>query len=309
MTGNQKTAVIIRHPQYDEVWNRIKRCHESIETTGRPQTLRVLGVSGVGKSTLLQHYKDAHPNVYGTYITEVPVVYAEVPAAPTSKQLVLSLLEGLGCEDLKGTAPQMWERFMTLAKSCKVGLLIIDEVQHFVDQGKLSTYSSAADLLKQKLTKLNKPVIFAGAPRSKLLFQGNNQLRTRYKASINFYPFRIRTSVEMQRFRGVIATMVNKFTDTEKRFLISDAVVERFFYATDGVYRNLVDLIDGILYLKNSGLEIDKPTLSQAYRETIHAAASGANDPFDAQFELRRLTEIDEPYYPSPMDGDNHAAY
>jgi energy-coupling factor transporter ATP-binding protein EcfA2 len=309
MTGDQKNIVIIRHPQYEEVWNRIKRCHESIETTGRPQTLRVLGVSGVGKSTLLQHYKDAHPNVYGAYVTEVPVVYAEVPAAPTSKQLVLSLLEGLGCEDLKGTAPQMWDRFMLLAKSCKVGLVIIDEVQHFVDQGKLSTYSSAADLLKQKLTKLKIPVIFAGAPRSKLLFQGNNQLRSRYKASINFYPFRIRTSVEMQRFRGVIATMSDKFTDVEKRFLISDAVVERFFYATDGVHRNLADLIDGILYLKKSGQAIDKLALSQAHRETIHASASGANDPFDDEFEYRRLTEIDEPYYPSPMDGDNHAAY
>jgi Bacterial TniB protein len=309
MTGNPKASVIIRHPQYEEVWNRIKRCHESLDTTGRPQNLRVLGVSGVGKSTLLLHYKDAHPNIFATHITEVPVVYAEVPAAPTSKQLVINLLKGIGCEDLNGTSPQMWERFMTLAKSCKVGLLIIDEVQHFVDQGRLSTYSSAADLLKQKLTELNKPVIFAGAPRSKLLFQGNNQLRSRYKASINFYPFRIRTSVEMQRFRGVVASMVDKLSETEKRFLISDAVVERFFYATDGVYRNLVDLIDGILYLKNSGQEIDKPTLSQAYRETIHAAASGANDPFDAQFELRRLTEIDEPYYPSPMDGDNHAAY
>lgn len=309
MTGNPRTSVIIRHPQYEEVWNRIKRCHESLYTTGRPQNLRVLGVSGVGKSTLLLHYKDAHPNIFATHITEVPVVYAEVPAAPTSKQLVINLLKGIGCEDLKGTSPQMWERFMTLAKSCKVSLLIIDEVQHFVDQGRLSTYSTAADLLKQKLTELNKPVIFAGAPRSKLLFQGNNQLRSRYKASINFYPFRIRTSVEMQRFRGVVASMVDKLSETEKRFLISDAVIERFFYATDGVYRNLVDLIDGILYLKNSGLEIDKPTLSQAYRETIHAAASGANDPFDAQFEHRRLTEIDEPYYPSPMDGDNHAAY
>ncbi len=309
MVGNVSQLFIVRHPQYDEIWNRIRRCHMSLQTRGRIENLRVVGVSGVGKSTLLKQYKSAHPSVFNTHYTEVPVVYAEVPAMPTSKQLAINLLKGLGCEDLKGTAPQMWERFLTLAKSCKVSLLIIDEAQHFVDQGKLATYSSAADLLKQKLTELNCPVVFAGAPRSKLLFSGNNQLRSRFKASVNFYPFRIRTSIELQRFRGVIASICSQFTESERRFLISDAVVERFFYATDGIYRNLVDLIDGVTLLKEDGGVVDKKVLSQAYRETIHASASGGNDPFGDEFDFRRLTEVNEPYFPSPIDGDNHEVY
>jgi hypothetical protein len=91
--------------------------------------------------------------------------------------------------------------------------------------------------------------------------------------------------------------------------LISDAVVERFFYATDGIYRNLVDLIDGVALLKEDGGVVDKKVLSQAYRETIHASASGGNDPFGDEFDFRRLTEVNEPYFPSPIDGDNHEVY
>ncbi len=309
MAGNSHESIIVRHPQYEEVWNRIRRCHESLALRGRVENLRVVGVSGVGKSTLLKRYKEAHPHVFTPHLTEVPVVYAEVPAMPTSKQLVINILKGLGCEDLSGTSQKMWERFIKLSKSCKVSLVIIDEVQHFVDQGKLSTYSTAADLLKQQLTELNCPVIFAGAPRSKLLFQGNNQLRSRYKASINFYPFRIRTAEEMQRFRGVIGSTLDLFQEQEKRFLMSDAVVERIFYATDGIYRNLLDFMGGVTVLMQEGQKISKETLSLAFKENIHAEATDGNDPFSDAFEFRRLTGLDEPYFPSPLDGDNHGAY
>ncbi len=309
MSGNKESSFIVRHPQFEEVWGRIRRCHESVQLRGRVENLRVVGVSGVGKSTLLLHYKNAHPNVFSAQLTEVPVVYAEVPAMPTSKQLAINLLKGMGCEDLRGTSPQLWDRFEKLAKSCRVTLLIIDEVQHFVDQGKLSTYSTAADLLKQKLSVLNCPVIFAGAPRSKLLFQGNNQLRSRYKASINLYPFRIRSADEFQRFRGVIASSLVQFTEPEKRFFLTDAVVERIFYATDGIYRNLIDFLTGLSVIKQAGTVVSKELLSVAHRENIHASASGGNDPFSDSFEFRRLTEIDEPYFPSPLDGDNHAVY
>lgn len=309
MSGNKEPSFIVRHPQFEEVWSRIRRCHESMQLRGRVENLRVVGVSGVGKSTLLLHYKNANPNVFSAHLTEVPVVYAQVPAMPTSKQLVIRLLKGLGCEDLKGTSHQMWDRFQKLAKSCKVTLLIIDEVQHFVDQGRLSTYAAAADLLKQQLDEVNCPVIFSGAPRSKLLFQGNNQFRSRYKASINLYPFRIRTAEEFQRFRSVIALSLVQFTDSEKRFLLTDAVVERLFYATDGIYRNLMDFLTGLSVLKQAGSAVTKELLSAAYTENIHASASGGNDPFSDAFEHRRLTEVDEPYFPSPLDGDNHAIY
>jgi len=300
---------IMRHPQYQAAWERIERCHKSIARTGAPQNLRLIGVSGVGKSTILSAYREAYPPVFHAEYTEVPVVYIDVPAMPHSKQLAINLVKGLGCTDLHGTAPQLWDRFIALAKKCGVTLLLIDEVQHFVDRGRLSTYSATADLLKQRLSELKVPTVMAGAPRSRLLFEANNQLRSRFKPSVAFYPFRINSVEEFNRFRTVISTITQDFDDSSRRFLISDDLVTRFFFATDGIFRNLSDLIDGIRFSRNAGDPCNLELLAIAFRETIFASADSTTNPFSLKFVMRRLMEVGEPYMPSPMDGDNHAIY
>lgn len=300
---------VMRHPQYQNVWDRIARCHRSVARRGYPENLRLVGVSGVGKSTLLINYRDAHPSVFHPEYTEVPVVYAEVPAMPTSKQLAINLLKGLGCADTTGTASQLWDRFAALCRRCCVGLIILDEIQHFVDRGKLSTYSSIADLLKQHLSDLKLPVVMAGAPRCRLLFEANNQLRSRFKASTSFYPFRIGTVADFQRFRTVVSTVVQDFDETARRFLVSDNMVERIFYATDGIFRNLTDLMDGVRVSRMEGMPCTAEVLAKAFQETVFACADQASNPFAAKFQPRRLIEVGEPYMPSPIDGDNHAIY
>lgn len=302
-------AGVIKHPQYQLGWERIERCHHSIARRGHPENLRLMGVSGVGKSMLLMSYRDAHPTVLHDEYTEVPVVYAEVPAMPTNKQLAINLLRGLGCADVTGTAPQLWERFISLCRKCGVQLIIMDEIQHFVDRGRLSTYSAAADLLKQRLSELNLPVIMAGAPRSRLLFEANNQLRGRYKASTPFYPFRIGTLAEFDRFRTVVATVAQDFDQAALRFLISDSMVARLFYATDGIFRNLTDLVDGIRVACPKVEPCTLEHVSKAFKETIFSSADLSSNPFQPNFQMRRLTGPGEPYMPSPIDGDNHAIY
>ncbi len=307
--GKNTRLSVMRHPQYQSILHRIERCHHSISRRGFPENLRLMGVSGVGKTTLLTSYRDVHPRVIHDDYTEVPVVYAEVPAMPTSKQLAISLVKGFGCTDLNGTAPQLWDRFIAMCRNCRVKLVIIDEVQHFVDRGRLHTYFATADLLKQRLSELGLPVIMAGAPRSRLLFEANNQLRGRFKASAAFRPFRIGTVAEFENFRTVISTLTQDFTEVARRYLISDNMVERFFYATDGVFRNLTDLIDGIRILCTEEVPCNLQLVSTAFRETIFAGADQASNPFSPHFEMRRLNGAGEPYMPSPLDGDNHAIY
>lgn len=304
-----RRACVIKHPQYQQGWERIERCHHSKARRGRPENLRLVGVSGVGKSMLLMSYRDAHPPVLHDDYTEVPVVYAEVPAMPASRQLAINLLRGLGCADVTGTASQLWDRFTLLCGKCGVQLVIMDEIQHFVDRGKLSTYSAAADLLKQRLSELDLPIIMAGAPRSRLLFEANNQLRGRFKASISFYPFRIGTLAEFERFRTVVATVARDFDQAALRFLISDSMVARLFYATDGIFRNLTDLIDGIRFACPTDELCTLEHISRAFKETIFSSADLNSNPFHPNFQMRRLTDSGEPYMPSPIDGDNHAIY
>ena len=306
---HEHAGPLIADPHFKNAWLRVQRCHKSSAKGCRRQNLRLIGVSGVGKSRLLIEYRDAHPPIHHEEYTEVPVIYAEVPAQPTSRQLAVCLLTALGRPTESGTADELWKTFQRLCRICKVRLILLDEIQHFVDRGRVSTYANDADILKQNLSKLDIPTVLAGAPRSRLLFEVNNQLRGRFKPIHALRPFAITNVDEIERFTTSVATAATTLPDKVTRFLISPAVIPRLFYATDGIFRNLLDYLDGLKTVLQDKTTCNLPLLSIAFRDTVWVPPSKTDDPFNESFVLRRLTEPGEPFMPSPMDGDNHARY
>jgi hypothetical protein len=306
---NEHMGPLIADPHFKSAWLRLQRCHKSSEKGCRRQNLRLIGVSGVGKSRLLIEYRDAHPPIHHEEYTEVPVLYAEVPAQPTSRQLAVCLLTALGRPTESGTAEELWAVFQRLCRVCKVRLILLDEIQHFVDRGRVSTYANDADILKQNLSKLGIPTVLAGAPRSRLLFEVNNQLRSRFKPIHALRPFAITNMDEIERFSTTVATAASSLPDKVLRFLISPAMIPRLFYATDGIFRNLLDFLDGVRAVLEDKTTCSLPLLSVAFHDTVWVPASKRDDPFAESFVPRRLTNPGEPFMPSPMDGDNHAYY
>ena len=228
---------------------------------------------------------------------------------PTSRHLARCLLKALGRPTESGTAEELWGTFHRLCRVCKVRLILLDEIQHFVDRGRVSTYANDADTLKQNLSTLGIPTVFAGAPRSRLLFEVNNQLRGRYKPIHAMRPFALSNVDEIARFTTSVATAASSLPDKVLRFLISPAMIPRLFYATDGIFRNLLDFLDGVRAVLEDKTTCSLPLLSQAFHDTVWVPVSKKDDPFNESFVPRRLTSPGEPFMPSPMDGDNHAYY
>jgi hypothetical protein len=304
------TDIPINHPTFEAAWDAVASCHDSLRKRGRAERLSILGVSGVGKSTLLKRYRERHPHVKKDGCTHVPVAYISIPARPNFNQFCTALLVALDAPlAQEGTAYAKLSRFVKLAEKCAVELLLVDEMQHFVDRGSTRTYGAVADELKMLCEKLEKPVVLAGAPRMQILFETNMQLRRRFKSSIHLTPFDFQH--EFEEFRGFLNTLVIDMMLPHAERFTDPMLAEKIWYATDGIPGNIVDFIDKFDQ-RLHGKPASKWTnydLAEAFRAAIWCDAPDHLNPFMARGEakLRRLNHFGEPYSPSILDGDNHA--
>lgn len=306
-------AYIIQHPQYKDGFDLIKSCHEAFKKGRKPKNLRIVGVSGVGKTTLLEAYRDLHSPSMIEDRSIITVLYVALPSKPIESAICSEILYALGDPfPYVGKGTEMRHRIIELFKKCRVELLILDEIQHFLDRGKLKTHTAHADSLKVLMDALDCSVILAGAPRSIELFKINTQLRGRFKKITAFLPFSTFTENSTLSFKKLMRAMLGNSVFENTNFFDDDESLQRFFYATDGVLRNISDLIviaEDIAEKEKSQV-LSMRILHASFRSWIGVMSrfsKGVNpNPFSEKFEKRRLTLPGELYEPSDLDGDNH---
>jgi type II secretory pathway predicted ATPase ExeA len=297
---------IVSHPDYKAAFTRISTIHKDYPHCGRPENLRLYGPSGAGKTTLLKYYHSLFPPIIEEDRTRLRVLYVVVPSMPTAKQVVSELLRALGLSQIpKGNLASQIDQFLKLAKEAGVELLLVDEVQHFIDRGTLKTQTAVADILKVVIEQLNISVVFAGAPRMEMLFSINMQLRRRFYSSITLRPFDIEASFDW--LRGFTLELAKDFPELDREWLSSSDTSRRIFFATDGMPGNIADLLRTTERLQKNDVRLGLPTMSIAFRSTFFPEATNSSDPFSQFFRFERLTRPGEPFAPSLLDGDNHS--
>ncbi|MCH8618148.1 TniB family NTP-binding protein [Undibacterium sp. TS12] len=306
-------AYIVQHANYKVAFDLIKSCHDAFKAGRKPKNLRLVGVSGVGKTTLLKAYRDLYLPHAGEDRTVIPVLYVPLPSRPSESAMYGEFLFALGDPfPYSGTVTERRHRIIEFFKKCHVELLILDEIQHFLDRGKLKTHIAHADSLKSLIDAIDCSVILAGAPRSGELFKINTQLRSRFKSITAFLPFSTFTQESTHSFKKLMKAMLKNSVFENINFFDENESLQRFFYATDGILRNISDLLsiaEDIAKKENSNV-LSMWILNASFKSWIGVAsrfAKGVNpSPFLESFEKRRLTLPGELYEPSDLDGDNH---
>lgn len=298
---------LVRHPQFREAWDKMHEIHQLWRNQRLKKCMRLYGVSGVGKTSLLQVYRNSYPRYNAVDRTIVPVIYAELPAQPTPASITARLLYSLGDPAFnQGTLNLRLNRLFKLITECGVELILIDEVQHILDRGQVRTHTAIADQLKTILDHSDAAFVLAGAPRLKTLFHINTQLRGRAMSTTTLSPFNIFESSSFFAFKGVLASFAQAMQLENASFLLEEDTISRIFYATDGILRNLSNLFGQTNRLLTSSRHLTMPILHQAFCSELWQPSSAEAAPFSKEFEFRRLTGVDEPYMPSTLDGDNH---
>jgi hypothetical protein len=299
----------VKTPEFQNAWGWLDECRHSLIRGNDPLHMRLLGVSGLGKSFLQKHYRNANPPTRQGGRTVVPVAYIPIPSSPTVRSIYISMLTALGQTDPRGTADALRHRTVTLYRNCSVELCLFDEINHFVDGGRIKYRQAAADAIKMAVESIQLPSVFSGAKRSLALYEQNMQFRSRVTCSLTLRPF----SLDQPRFDelcGFINALGCSLIGADAgAHLASDDVAERLFYATDGIHRNLCRFLYGLKRRDwTTPEQLAHANLASAFRDYLWEDAPEALNPFSAKFPFRRLNRANEPYVPTEIDGDNHAS-
>jgi hypothetical protein len=181
---------IIPHFAFIDAERRIAQCFDFSTAKGEAEGLAVIGESRTGKTSVLTSFAARHKPYRTSEGMQVPILFASVPSAPTVKSLAGVMLEALQVPDPdRGTENERTRRLRTLMKECGTKMVMIDEFQHFVDQGTHKVMHHVADWLKRLIDDTRSTLVIAGLPSCMAVIDQNPQLAGRFMAPVQMTRF------------------------------------------------------------------------------------------------------------------------
>lgn len=290
----------IPFPQFLTAKNTIETCLNDFRETGITNHMLVTGEAGSGKTSLCRWLSQQHPrkvlkdrNVMGVLITSIP------PSA-TISGFASAMLSALGDPfPERGTVTSRSQRVITLCRQCRVEMLLFDEAQHLHDRGNTKTHYMVGDWLKYLIDDLNVPTVLLGLPRTENILLINDQLRRRFSK-------RCSLALGQDKAANIAAESLQIFLSLASQIDIpvqyapfsAQELGERLYFASDGRVAYIKKLL--VASLRQSFERkidvIDIALLEQVFTTEIWWDALGPLNPFNENFEFRRLDRGGEPF-------------
>ena len=119
------SQLIVLHPRFREAVRLLDRCHQGSRLGGEPACGAILGASGVGKTSVVDHYCRLHPSEETETATRQPVLKVTLQPDARPKGIAADLLLALGDPAWSsGTVQTLTNRAVRLLKHCGVELIL-----------------------------------------------------------------------------------------------------------------------------------------------------------------------------------------
>lgn len=202
----------IPHPEANRVLEALERLRQygnlGDGLGGPARCVLLSGPSGSGKSALLRRWMSKFPAQQTPIGDRQEILYVEVPARCTTKNLAENMLRALNLPESlagKGTEVALMERVKHHLRHQEVKVIILDEVQHLIDSGSRNVIFRASEFVKSLLNAAICPVVLAGMPEATAIFSENEQLKRRAFGQYALNAFNWEDSGQRNVFRAVLA--------------------------------------------------------------------------------------------------------
>ncbi len=141
--------IIVQYPRYTDILKEVDYMYRRAPSSREPLGLLLTGIMGAGKTTITDAILATHPPHRLAGVMKRPVVRATVPSRATDRSVASALLRSFGDPRWdKGILVNQTSRLIDCFQKAETRLVIIDEVQHFMDQNSNRIVIDAANWLK-----------------------------------------------------------------------------------------------------------------------------------------------------------------
>lgn len=287
------------HHRFATAMSRIAEHHHYSRANGVSTGLMVVGPSGVGKSTLMEHYQDRFPRHSEAGRTRIPVLTVATPAGPTVKNLAQAILVALGDPAAhRGSAEEKTQRIHLFLGGCQVELLVLDDFQHFFYAQTLKDFRHISDWLKGLMDATRVALVLAGLPECENVVRANPQLWRRFSSRVSYSAFELEEPEDFGEFRAVLRGFQERLPLPVAIPLHEANLARRFWFGSDGRLDFVRKVLEGAVSIAGAqGFDcLDLPLYARAFRETVWADVTERLNPFSANGIQRALIRAREPF-------------
>lgn len=283
--------MVIEHDSFHQMLRRMDTLW--LDAQSRiPVVALFVGETGTGKSTAIRAFFARHPRTRTPDGLTTPVLVVNTPSKPTPLNLAERLLHALGDpRPTAGSAAAKLDRIIELLAACGVLIVILDDIQHFVDKRQQIALFDASDYLKELLISYGVVLLCFGLPESELVIESNEQLKTRSNGVFELCRFDWTNPTSQDQFVAVLAAFQRGIPTLELPDLASPELSLRMYLATGGLIRYVSAVLGKAVRnaVDQRKTKICLKDLSTAWSEEILGAKKDYEDPFSRGFKFNDL--------------------
>lgn len=298
--------LIVLHPRFQDAIKLLEHCHQQSQLSSEPACGALLGASGVGKTTVIDHYRRAHPAEETETATRQPVLMVTLQPNARPKGIAADILFALGDPAWgSGTVQTLTNRAVTLLNHCGVELIVLDEFHHLFDSERARVMTKAAQWLKVLIVNAKIPVVVSGMPEATYVLSAEHTER-RFKERVALRCFNWRTQPGRREFCGMLKRLDDSIPLTKPSELAKPELAGRIYLACRGVPDYLMTLIRGGVAeaIGRNAEKIEASDLARVYETKLahQKILADRKNPFVGDLDtdaLNRLRPADEDRVPT----------
>jgi hypothetical protein len=282
----QANTALIRYPRFKALHNDIRECQELSQLANEPQCMSLEGMTGAGKSTLVQDYTALFPRIEQVDGTRIPIFYAETPSPVTVKGMAATMLAHLGDPAAQhGTLWSLNFRLIRLMRECQVELVILDDFHHLIDRETNRVLEQVSDWLKVLIKETGIPFLVVGIDgKVERILDANAQLSRLFAVRQTLAPFRCdpTDAASVEEFARFVQYAEQAIAIPLPPTLPRLELLHRLHYATLGVVGNLMNLLRYAAWLTRQQQQaaITLPILAAAFDKRLAKHVKQPANPF-----------------------------